>query len=57
MEDQRANACEEQRGAHVEPGDEGNEDGGAKHGEEVLHTEHHKLGLAQLAGIVNALNV
>ena len=57
MEDEGAYAGEEQRGAHIEAGDERNEDGGSKHGKQVLYAEHHKFRFSQLSGIVYALAV
>ena len=54
VEDECADAGEEQCGTHTQPGDDGDEYGGAKHGKEVLHTQEGELGLAQAQSVVDA---
>ena len=55
MENQRAETRKEQGGGYVQACDGGHQNGGAKHGEEVLYTEDAELDGSELAGIVNAL--
>ena len=55
MEQQGAQARAQQRGGHVQAGEQRHQNGGAEHGKGVLHTQDDHLGHAQLARVKDAL--
>ena len=50
-----ADTGEEQGSGYGKARDGGNQDGGAKHGKQVLHAQHEILGHTQLACVSDAL--
>jgi hypothetical protein len=57
VEDQGAEACEQQGGGHRKTGNDRDQDCGSEHGEHVLEAEGKHLAATERAGIVDGLLV
>ncbi len=55
VENEGADTCEKQGGAHRETGNYRNQNGGSEHGEHVLEAEGKHLARSKLTGIVDSL--